>query len=53
MLIYKKEISTLTLKSFEHAFNELDKCLQPRLSQIQEYCQSIEELEFERIHKVR
>ncbi|CAF0808765.1 unnamed protein product [Rotaria sordida] len=52
-LIYRKEITSLTIKSFEYAFNELDQYLSPRLSQIQEYCQSIEDLELERIHKIR
>ena len=41
------------MQSFENAFNQLDQWLTPRLSQIQEYCQSIEELELERIQKVR
>ncbi|CAF2814403.1 unnamed protein product [Rotaria sp. Silwood2] len=52
-LIYRKEITSLTIKSFEYAFNQLDQYLSPRLSQIQEYCQSIEDLELERIHKIR
>ncbi|CAF4534188.1 unnamed protein product [Rotaria sp. Silwood1] len=52
-LIYRKEITSLTIKSFEYAFNQLDKYLPQRLSQIQEYCQSIEDLELERIHKIR
>ncbi|CAM4857478.1 unnamed protein product [Rotaria socialis] len=52
-IVYRKNIATLTLQSFENAFNQLDQCLTPRLSQIQEYCQSIEELELERIQKIR
>jgi hypothetical protein len=51
-LIYQKEITSLTIQTFEDAFNQLEDFLPPRLSQIQEYCQLIEELEFERIHKV-
>ena len=51
-LIYQKEITTLTIKSFEYAFNQLDQYLSQRLSKIQEYCQAIQELELERIHEV-
>jgi len=51
-LIYQNDITLLTINSFEQAFNHLDQLLPIRLSQIQEYCQSIEELELDRIHKV-
>jgi hypothetical protein len=51
-LIYQNDITLLTINSFEQAFNYLDQLLPTRLSQIQEYCQSIEELELDRIRKV-
>jgi hypothetical protein len=51
-LIYKKEITSLTINAFENAFNQLKEILPIRLSRIQEYCQSIVELESERIHQV-
>lgn len=51
-LIYQKEITSLTIRSFEKAFQQLDQLLPARLSQIQEYCQSIQELESERINQV-
>ena len=51
-LIYQKEITSLTMDSFDDAFNQLDHLLPSRLAQIQEYCQSLEELEMERIHTV-
>ena len=43
----------MTIQSFEEAFEYLDHSLPPRLSQIQDSCQSIENLEMERIRKVR
>ncbi|CAF1416429.1 unnamed protein product [Adineta steineri] len=52
-LFSEKDITLLTIKSFNHGFKQLDKLLSPRLLKIQEYCQSIEELELERIHKIR
>jgi hypothetical protein len=51
-LIYKKEITSLTINAFEKAFNQLKEILPIRLSRIQEYCQSIVELESERIRQV-
>lgn len=51
-LFAEKDITSLTIQSFEQAFYQLNQLLPPRLLQIQEYCQSIEELELERIHKV-
>ena len=50
--IYRKEITTLTTTIFEDAFNQLDQLLPARLAHIQELCQTIEELELNRIHRV-
>jgi hypothetical protein len=51
-LIYQKEITSLTIDSFENAFNQLNQILPIRLSHIQELCQNIEELELNRIQQV-
>jgi hypothetical protein len=51
-LIYQKEITSLTINTFENVFNQLNQLLPIRLSQIQEFCQTIEELELNRIHQV-
>jgi hypothetical protein len=51
-LIYQKEITSLTINIFENVFNQLNQLLPIRLSQIQEFCQTIEELELNRIHQV-
>lgn len=40
------------IQSFEQAFEYLDLSLPPRLRQIQDSCQAIENLEMERIRKV-
>ncbi len=50
--IFVQEITSLTNESFVEAFEHLDDLISPRLSQIQDYCQSIDELELERIRKV-
>lgn len=50
--IFKKDITSLTIKSFDQAFRQLEDCLPPRLEHIQTCCQSIEELEMERVQKV-
>ncbi|CAF0851526.1 unnamed protein product [Adineta ricciae] len=52
-LFTEKDITSLTIQSFEQAFYQLNQLLPPRLLHIQEYCQSIEELELERIHRIR
>ena len=51
-LIYGKEITSLTKDSFKDASQQLDQLLPKRLSQIQEFCQLIEDLESQRIHQV-
>ncbi|CAF2574698.1 unnamed protein product [Rotaria sp. Silwood2] len=52
-MIYQKEITNLTIQSYDRAFEHLDSLLPPRLSKIQDYCQTIEGLEMERIRKIR
>ncbi|CAF1026509.1 unnamed protein product [Adineta ricciae] len=52
-MVYQKEISALTHTSFDQAFKFLDQYLPVRHAKIQEYCQSIEELEMERTQKIR
>ncbi|UJR28315.1 hypothetical protein I4U23_009559 [Adineta vaga] len=52
-LFSEKNITCLTIESFEQAFYQLNELLPPRLLQIQDYCQTIEELELERIQKIR
>ncbi|CAF4692579.1 unnamed protein product [Rotaria sp. Silwood1] len=52
-MIYQKEITNLTIQSFDSAFEHLDNLLPPRLSKIQDYCQTIEGLEMERIREIR
>ncbi|CAF1172018.1 unnamed protein product [Rotaria magnacalcarata] len=52
-IIYHNEITNLTIESFENAYEYLDNILPPRLSKIQDYCQTIEGLEQERIRKIR
>ncbi|CAF0969609.1 unnamed protein product [Adineta steineri] len=51
-MIYQKEITTLSFQLFDDEFQYLEKLLPSRHSKIQEYCQSIEELEMERTNKV-
>ncbi|CAF0926257.1 unnamed protein product [Adineta steineri] len=52
-MIYQKEITTLSFQLFDDEFQYLEKLLPSRHSKIQEYCQSIEELEMERTNKFR
>ncbi|CAF4429314.1 unnamed protein product, partial [Adineta steineri] len=52
-MIYQKEITTLSFQLFDDEFEYLEKLLPTRHSKIQEYCQSIEELEMERTNKFR
>jgi len=51
-LLYRKEITSLKINTFQKAFKQLDQILPLRLATIQQFCQSIEELESERIQKV-
>jgi hypothetical protein len=51
-LIYHEQISALTIESFERAFQHIDGILPVRHARIQEYCQSIEELEMKRTSQV-
>lgn len=53
MMIYQKEITSLTMHSFENALGHLDRLLPPRLAAIQEYCQSMQILELDRVAEVR
>ncbi|CAF1155509.1 unnamed protein product [Didymodactylos carnosus] len=48
-----QDITSLDNDSFTNAYEQLDQLLPPRLESIQEYCQTIEELELERIRKIR
>ncbi|CAF3644133.1 unnamed protein product [Rotaria sordida] len=52
-MIYQKVITNLTIQSFDSAFEHFDNLLPPRLAKIQDYCQTIEGLEMERIRKIR
>ena len=51
-LIYHKQITALTIESFERAFQQIDAILPVRHARIQEYCQSIEGLEMKRTSQV-
>ena len=53
LIVYRKEITSLTMNSFENALAHLDELLPPRLATIQNYCQSMELLELDRVAEVR
>jgi hypothetical protein len=52
VMLDKSDVMLLTRESFQYASKQLEQCLSIRLAKIQEYCQTIDELELERINQV-